>query len=190
MSNLDNCELLKNDLKLIKNENLRNFVEFVFDNCPKIFFKLPASTTGKHHPSYALGEGGLTRHVAAAVKIASSLLDLELFEATDEQKDLIISSLLLHDCVKTGFTEDLDSNTVFEHPLLACQLIDDCYSKNSFDLSEELIDDLKRLISSHMGQWNTDKDGNEILPKPIEDDEKFVHICDYLASKKFIEVKL
>jgi hypothetical protein len=44
-------------------------------------------------------------------------------------------------------------------------------------------------VASHMGSWNTDyKTKKEILPKPITSMEKFVHLCDYLASRRFLEV--
>ena len=31
--------------------------------------------------------------------------------------------------------------------------------------------------------------GNEILPKPSNKYQRMVHMCDFLASKKFIEVE-
>ena len=55
------------------------------------------------------------------------------------------------------------------------------------------VDDIRKLckmIESHMGPWNTDyKTGEEILPKPRTAIERFVHMCDYLASRKFLDVK-
>lgn len=49
---------------------------------------------------------------------------------------------------------------------------------------------LYRLIfRSHIGQWNTNRDGEEVLPKPATKEQKFVHHCDYLASRKFITVE-
>ena len=45
-----------------------------------------------------------------------------------------------------------------------------------------------RLISSHMGPWNIDKKSYIVLPKPKEEDEKFVLLCDYLASRRFLDV--
>ena len=45
------------------------------------------------------------------------------------------------------------------------------------------------MISSHMGQWNKDFDGNEVLPKPQTKYERIVHLCDLLSSKKFLDVK-
>ena len=45
------------------------------------------------------------------------------------------------------------------------------------------------MISSHMGPWNQDFNGNEVLPKPSNKFQRFVHMCDYLASRKVIDVK-
>ena len=55
------------------------------------------------------------------------------------------------------------------------------------------IDDIRllcSLIESHMGQWNKDNYTNkEILPKPVTKLQRFVHMCDYLASRKFLDVQ-
>ena len=40
-----------------------------------------------------------------------------------------------------------------------------------------------------MGKWNTDYNGNEILEVPKDRYQYFVHMCDYLASRKVINVK-
>ena len=45
------------------------------------------------------------------------------------------------------------------------------------------------MIESHMGEWNTNSYSNVVLPLPITKHQKFVHMCDYLASRKFINVK-
>lgn len=37
-----------------------------------------------------------------------------------------------------------------------------------------------------MGPWTTDYQGNEILEKPKTKYQNFVHMCDYLASRKAI----
>ena len=41
-----------------------------------------------------------------------------------------------------------------------------------------------------MGQWNKNKYSKIELPKPELEPQKFVHMCDYLASRKWLEVKL
>ena len=39
-----------------------------------------------------------------------------------------------------------------------------------------------------MGPWTKDYNGNEILEKPKTKYQSFVHMCDFLAAKKFIQV--
>ena len=40
-----------------------------------------------------------------------------------------------------------------------------------------------------MGPWTTDYKGNEILEKPKDKYQRFVHMCDYLSSRKFLDIK-
>lgn len=180
-----------NELDMIEDELLRDFAEYCLVRLPEYFFTMPASTTGKFHPSYTLGEGGLVRHTKAAVKIANDLLNIEQYQHLDS--DAIIFALLFHDGIKKGKGSNY---TVTEHPLLAAEFLGKQIDAYEEDLSvyDDAVDDLrlkvqniKRLIKSHMGQWNQDyRTKREILPKPIEEDEKFVHLCDYLASRKYI----
>lgn len=179
-------ENLDTEVSLISNENLRWFVDYVLRKAPSVFWKIPASTSGKFHPSYALGEGGLVRHTKAAVKFANHLLALEMYSHLN--KDEILAAIILHDVVKVGFTDDLSAHTVTEHPLLAKELIDKCYGECSYSLDFEVKERITELIASHMGQWNKNKVGEEVLPKPESEAEKFVHMCDYLASRKDLEV--
>lgn len=55
-------------------------------------------------------------------------------------------------------------------------------------MSKEDAEDVARMIASHMGPWNRDKDGYELLPVPKESDEIFVHLCDYIASRNFLNI--
>lgn len=91
----------------------------------------------------------------------------------------------MHDSVKRGIPEE--RYTKFDHPLLASKLIKD--NKESLSLSEEELNLLTSMIEAHMGEWTTDYSGNEILKKPTTKYERFVHMCDYLASRKFLNVK-
>ena len=51
------------------------------------------------------------------------------------------------------------------------------------------LDLFSHAVESHMGPWNKDYDGNVILPIPKTKFENFVHMCDLLSSKKFLDVK-
>ena len=61
------------ELEYIKNDDIRGFAKLALENLPDYFFDVAASSTGKYHPTYALGNGGLVRHTKAAVRIAFEL---------------------------------------------------------------------------------------------------------------------
>jgi len=44
------------------------------------------------------------------------------------------------------------------------------------------------VIETHMGEWNTNPYSNVILPLPNNKYQKFVHMCDFLASRKFVNI--
>jgi len=189
---MDKVAILRKELDFINDELLREFVEYCVDEAPDYFFTMPASTTGKFHPAYTLGEGGLIKHTKAAVKIAKDLLSLEQNQHLNA--DQIITALILHDSIKKG--NNGSTYTVTEHPLYAADFIGKKIDEFEveYEVDCEELEDLRlqvtsiqRLIKSHMGQWNLDyRLGKEILPKPQEEDEKFVHTCDYLASRKYL----
>ena len=163
----------------IKNTNIKEQLFNAFDHVYNYFYKVAASSTGKYHPTYAVGEGGLLRHTIAATKIACDIINLEMFELTDDEKDYIICALLLHDTCKHGIPET--KYTVHDHPLQAAELVMTFCSK-------EFANNVAPLIASHMGQWNTCKYDKTVLPKPETKMQKIVHLCDYLASRKYLEV--
>lgn len=85
--------MFKIELGNIKSEKLHDFIEYVVNLLPDYFFEVAASSTGKYHPKYSLGEGGLVRHTKAAVKIAKDLMNLEQYRFSEDEKDVIIASL-------------------------------------------------------------------------------------------------
>ena len=179
------------ELQMIKNEEVRNLVVEVLKRVNDEFYHAAASSTGKYHPEYALGDGGLYRHTRAAVKIANDILSLEWFnkEFTDDDKDIILAAIILHDTCKSGKNWD-SKYTMHTHPIQAAELIREVTNGTEYQGTGVQI---ARLVSSHMGQWcNPGKwnkyDDRTVLPKPEELDEFIVHLCDYLASRKYLEV--
>lgn len=166
----------------IKDDKIREDLKSLVDKLPDYFFEIPASSTGKYHPVYASSKHGLVKHTKVAVRIANELLSNPgLNNFTSREKDLIILSLILHDGLKSGTIKE--KYTRVDHPLLVCEFI-----KENSKLPKEDIELVVSMISSHMGIWNTDYNGNEVLPKPKDKYQRFVHMCDFLASKKFINV--
>ena len=157
----------------------------MINKLPDYFFQVPASSTGKYHPDFSLGEGGLLRHTKAAVRIAHELFnDSSLNNFTNDEKDLIIFSVVLHDGLKSGKTKS--EYTLFEHPILMSNYIKE--NKNELELTNEELDLVCRCIETHMGPWTRNYKDEEVLSPPKDKYQRFVHMCDYLASRKFLNI--
>ena len=187
MVDIEKIKLFDVELNYIKNERLRDGAEVLLSLLPDYFFEIPASSTGKYHPSFSLGEGGLVRHTKVAVKIAYEILGDDSIGNifTSDEKDLIIIALLLHDGAKEGIPKE--KYVRFDHPLVVANLIQEQKEETPFEDKE--IDLLTSMIESHMGPWNTNPYSSVVLPKPSNRYQKFVHMCDFLASRKFLDVK-
>lgn len=183
---MDRLEIFKTELAYIKNPKIREFTEKVLIKVPEYFFTIPASSTNKYHPSFSLGDGGLLRHTKVAVRIAVDILSLEMMnEYTEDEKDIIISSLILHDCAKKGVPESKYS--IVEHPLVMANFIErDEELKNILD--KETLNKILDCIRTHMGEFNKDYlTKKEVLPKPKSKIQNIVHLADYLSSRKYFE---
>lgn len=176
-------------LNTIENDDMKEFAEELIKTIPPYIYHCPSSSTGKYHPDYALGEGGLARHTCALVRILNHIFNIECMNLyNSRERDMLRIACMMHDTRKSGSQEDYEKNkyTRFDHPLLAAEVV------RSFDgkyLNHEEIGIIESAISSHMGQWNEDSRSNIVLPKPHSRYEKIVHMVDYLASRKDIEIK-
>ena len=174
------------ELEYIKSEKIKNACQKMIELLPDYFFEVPASSTGKYHPEYALGEGGLLRHTKAAVRIAYELLNDPCIgdKYTQDEKDLMIMALILHDGLKSGLNHE--KYTRFDHPIIIADYIMD--NEEELGLEVEKIEFLCDAVKTHMGSWTTDYNGVEVLEKPKTKYQNFVHMCDYLASRKCLLV--
>lgn len=180
-------DVFKKELSYIKNEENRKNAEILITLLPDYFFEIPASSTGKYHPAFSVGDGGLVRHTKAAVRIAYELLNNKTIGGifSDYEKDLILVSILIHDGLKEGNPKQ--KFTVFDHPVLAANFVRE--NKNELSWNDEDIDMISSMIGSHMGEWNTNQYSDVVLPLPRNRYQKFVHMCDFLSSRKFLDVK-
>lgn len=187
MNRVDKIKIFEREISYIKDNNYRDNIKVLLKLLPDYFFEIPASSTGKYHPKYALGEGGLVRHTKVVTRIGYELLQNESIGGafTDNEKDLLLMAMMLHDGLKSG--DPKEKYTRFDHPLLVSRMIKDNSDKLTLKENEILL--LRNAIEAHMGQWNVDYNGNEVLPKPSNKYQRFVHMCDFLASKKFLEVE-
>lgn len=173
-------EVFNKELNLINDENIRKNAQIILDNLPDYFYNIPAASTGKYHPKFANTDKGLVKHTKVAVFFANTLFGIYKFDS--HTKDIIIVSLLIHDGLKKGFVEE--KYTRFDHPLLIRELLNNI--RNLLTLTNYEIDEIATNVESHMGRWNTSEYSEVVLPIPKSVTQKFVHMCDYLASRKQI----
>lgn len=182
-----NSKIFERELTYIEDDAVRKFTETALDNLPQYFFEVAASSTGKYHPTYALGDGGLVRHTKAAVRFANHLFTIEqnknAFSSTE--RSLVISAIILHDGWKHG--NKGSAFTTHEHPVVCADWIKNAECLNGI-INDGIRDAIASAVASHMGEWNESKRSTITLPKPETEIQKFVHMCDYLASRKDIEV--
>lgn len=203
---LKTSELFEKEISFIKNEHMRKIVAITLDESPECIQTIPASSSGRYHPQYSLGDGGLARHIKATVGIAYSMIDSDVLKGLLETEkdefnsnlyaDVVYAALILHDCCKPDDTPK--HSTRFDHPLVGAELFKKVvteYMTYAHDISDSDFSYLKRAIplvskciKSHMGIYTTAPYARGIvLPKPSGNLEWFVHSCDLLSSRKYLE---
>lgn len=185
-------DLLKEYFDSVQDENVKKFMEQCIETIPEYWYTVPASSTGKYHPNYALGNGGLMRHTIALLRFFDRLVRNTMYGSpfTNREMDLLRVACLMHDSRKSGSDEDfaISKYTKFDHPILAANVVRSIETEYITDEEKEMI---ANAIESHMGQWNVDTYGKSKveLPLPTNKYQKIVHLVDYLAAQKGVEVQ-
>ena len=172
-------ELFENEINYIQDEELRDFVRWFFDE--KVgawFWTSGASSSGKYHPIFSQGKGGLVRHTRSVAMVCWELLRMNSYAyMKDEYKDYAIVACLLHDVCKYGVGNEIDKNAYKDHGKLAAELVDfawlDFFNKPAPEF-------LCSAIRTHMGQWGEEK--------PFTNIDRLVHLSDYIASRPFWDI--
>lgn len=176
----------KKEIEYVEDTKKREDLVYLINLLPDYFFEIPASSTNKYHPDYASTNVGLVKHVKVVTRIAYELLNNPIYRErfTDSERDLIIMACVLHDGFKSG--REKERYTRFDHPLIMSEVIME--NRNNLSLTTDEVRGLCKMIEAHMGPWNTNSYSDIVLPKPENERERFVHLCDYLASRKFLNV--
>lgn len=170
-------------------DDLKAFAYHLLDTIPEYFYTVPASSSGKYHPINDLGEGGLVRHsISVKRMLAYLLLPNGYYDFTPREHQLLQVAALFHDCFKSGSQEEYlqDIHTKFFHPVLAANHI--IMESVKFGFCYEDAQFMASTIISHMGQWNTSWREKGVLPLPLTPAQKVLHLADYLASRKDINI--
>ena len=177
---INKTDFFKRELDLIVNEDLRMMVKsYLEESVPEYFWEIGASSSGKFHPAFSQGKGGLVRHTKAVVMFAEELLRMSSYAfMRDEYKDYVIAACLVHDTAKYG-AKEYDKAEYKNHAPAAAVAFDTWCMSLDYDCSEFLLN----AIASHMGQWSTDRDD-----RPFTNIDRCVHMADYMASRPFIDI--
>ena len=179
----DKLKLFVNEFNYIKNVNLRKFAEEIIANADDWFFVEPASLSGKYHPKFSLGEGGLMRHTRCVAYWATAMA--ESFNLSQEDSDLLVIAALAHDIKK----HDSNKRYMREHPLLASDYVCKIMEKFSEDvITNEQVQKICCAVAAHMGKWEGTREWvkdttKELFPMPKNDFEKALQAADYAASR-------
>lgn len=179
---MKNMKLFERELSLIVDETLREAVAvFLEERVPAYFWTDGASASGKFHPQFSHGEGGLVRHTKAVVMFAEELLRMSSYAyMKPEYKDFVIAACIMHDTFKYGWDEEIDKAEYKNHAHNAAHAFLLFCREYNFDEPHFL---LLNAMESHMGQWSTDRES-----RPFTSVDRCVHMADYMASRSFIDI--
>ena len=177
ISREDRLKLFVNELNDITEENLKKFAEELIANADEYFFTVAASTSGKYHPQFDLGEGGLIRHTRCVAFFAQCEAISRMF--TEHETNMLIVAAIAHDIKKLG--DGKTKHTVDDHPRFAAEYVNDTNKKTEL-LSAEDENIIANMVLSHMGKWGHEKIKD--LPLPQTELEKALQAADYIASRK------
>jgi hypothetical protein len=187
MDKNDKTALFIKEINSINDKNLKKLATEIIARADDYFFTIPASATGKNHPPFSLGKGGLVRHTKCVVYMVKCLC--ESFNIDEYKRDMLIVAALAHDIKKQGDTPNGLGYTVHEHPLLAARYVCEVYFASNIVILDGVVGIIADLISSHMGKWGADPKfigDKKPLPMPGSDCAKILQAADYIASRREI----
>lgn len=179
---MNKSDFFEREIQLIQSEDYRDFVRFFFnEHVGAWFWKSGASSSGKYHPCFAQGEGGLVRHTRAAAMMCEELLQMSSYAyMRDEYKDYARIAILLHDTRKYGSEDEEDKECYAQHGALAASDVAFAWLEFFDTPCPEL---LTMAIRSHMGQWVENRED-----RPFTNIDRLVHLSDYIASRSFWDI--
>lgn len=174
----ERLSLFKRELSYIADGNLRNFTENLIADADDYFFTVPASSSGKYHPDFARGNGGLVRHTKAVAYFVNEFMrsELQFGSISEHTAELLIVAAIAHDIKKQG--DGLEGHTVKEHPFYAAEYVRAEQKKYSKLISKDDAEYIASIVHTHMGPW--------CEPKPKTREQLMVYYADYIASRKEI----
>jgi len=185
---------LLDEINLINNFQIKMFTRAILLQA-KIFWKIPSSFSGKHHPPDEHSSGGNVLHTKRVVKAAEIIV--QSYSLNDIERDMVYSACLIHDITKGIDNVASVGEYLYDpmHPYTVGKFVTNCQendkkysseaSSSTLFLDEETVQSILRLVRCHLGPWSPIP---ETYPTSFLD--MIVHLSDNIASKvhKILEV--
>ena len=183
---MDKVKVFEGLLNKFETDEIRNYCTDMIKEIPDYIFTIPSSTSFKYHNKTQCQPHGQIFHILMFAEVMNYVLGLEYVkEKTNErQRDCLRCTPIFHDAIKCGLNGS--QYTVHEHPMLAGEWVRNTSVEHDVDADTKAY--IARLCESHSGEWTSTKRSKTVLPKPENDEQFFVHMCDYLASRSNLDM--
>lgn len=183
---MDKVKIFEGLLNKFETDEIRDYCADMIKEIPDYIFTIPSSTSFKYHNKTQCQPHGQIFHILMFAEVMNYVLGLEYVkEKTNErQRDCLRCTPIFHDAIKCGLNGS--QYTVHEHPMLAGEWVRNTSVEHDVDAGTKAY--IARLCESHSGEWTSTKRSKTVLPKPENDEQFFVHMCDYLASRSNLDM--
>ena len=183
---MDKVKVFGGLLNKFETDEIRDYCADMIKEIPDYIFTIPSSTSFKYHNKTQCQPHGQIFHILMFAEVMNYVLGLEYVkEKTNErQRDCLRCTPIFHDAIKCGLNGS--QYTVHEHPMLAGEWVRNTSVEHDVDADTKAY--IARLCESHSGEWTSTKRSKTVLPKPENDEQFFVHMCDYLASRSNLDM--
>lgn len=183
---MDKVKVFEGLLNKFETDEIRDYCADMIKEIPDYIFTIPSSTSFKYHNKTQCQPHGQIFHILMFAEVMNYVLGLEYVkEKTNErQRDCLRCTPIFHDAIKCGLNGS--QYTVHEHPMLAGEWVRNTSVEHDVDAGTKAY--IARLCESHSGEWTSTKRSKTVLPKPENDEQFFVHMCDYLASRSNLDM--
>lgn len=183
---MDKVKVFEGLLNKFETDEIRDYCADMIKEIPDYIFTIPSSTSFKYHNKTQCQPHGQIFHILMFAEVMNYVLGLEYVkEKTNERhRDCLRCTPIFHDAIKCGL--NCSQYTVHEHPMLAGEWVRNTSVEHDVDADTKAY--IARLCESHSGEWTSTKRSKTVLPKPENDEQFFVHMCDYLASRSNLDM--
>lgn len=183
---MDKVKVFGGLLNKFETDEIRDYCADMIKEIPDYIFTIPSSTSFKYHNKTQCQPHGQIFHILMFAEVMNYVLGLEYVKEkiNERQRDCLRCTPIFHDAIKCGLNGS--QYTVHEHPMLAGEWVRNTSVEHDVDADTKAY--IARLCESHSGEWTSTKRSKTVLPKPENDEQFFVHMCDYLASRSNLDM--